>query len=181
MENRGGVRLLDYALGILMVARLPARKVFAASLRGLAVPYPLWYDLCTKMDNQPAKLEILTFIRGQEVVWIETLCAQFGYTYWGAVSRLRRLCKEGLVETLHARGLNKGRYLLTTRGAERIVYLIENEKNKKQAEQINQLRDEEQENKVKRLSQRVMELERENEVLGKQNQQLIWDALHERR
>ena len=86
------------------------------------------------MDNQPTKLEILTFIRDQEVVWIETLRAKFGYAYWGAVSRLRRLCKEGLVESLYARGLNKGRYLLTTKGAERLVYLIEYERSKQQAE-----------------------------------------------
>lgn len=133
------------------------------------------------MHNQPTKLEILTFIRRQEVVWIKTLCAQFGYTYWGAVSRLRRLCKEGLVESLYARGLNQGRYLLTTKGAERLVYLIENEKSEQQAEQINQLREAEQENKTKRLSQRVMELERENEALRKQNQQLIWGALQKQR
>ncbi len=125
------------------------------------------------MDNQPTKLEILTFIRDQEVVWIKTLCAQFGYTYWGAVSRLKRLCKEGLVEPLYVKGLNQGRYLLTTRGSDRLDYLIENEKNKQQAKQVNQLREDEQENKIKRLSQRVKELERENEALRKQNQQLI--------
>jgi len=125
------------------------------------------------MNNQPTKLEILTFIRRQEVVWIKTLCAQFGYTYWGAVSRLRRLCKEGLVESLYARGLNQGRYLLATKGAERLVYLIENERSKQEAEQENQLREAEQENKTRRLSQRVIELERENEELRKQNQQLI--------
>ena len=125
------------------------------------------------MHNQPTKLEILTFIRDQEVVWIETLCAQFDYTYWGAVSRLKRLCKEGLVEPLYAKGLNQGRYLLTTRGSERLDYLIGNEKSKQQAKQVNQLREDEQENKIKRLSQRVKELERENEALRKQNQQLI--------
>lgn len=125
------------------------------------------------MHNQPTKLEILTFIRDQEVVWIKTLCARFGYTYWGAVSRLKRLCKEGLVESLYAKGLNQGRYLLTTRGSERLDYLIGNEKSKQQAKQVNQLREDEQENKIKRLSQRVKELERENEALRKQNQQLI--------
>ena len=125
------------------------------------------------MHKTPTKLEILQFIRGQKVVWIETLSAHFGYTYWGAVSRLKRLCKEGLVEALYTRGLNQGRYVLTTRGFERLDYLIKNEKSKQEAKQVNQLREDEQENKVKRLSQRVRELERENEALRKQNQQLI--------
>ena len=147
-------------------------------LRLFAPVSPLWYDLCIKMHNPPTKLELLTFIRGQEVVWIKTLCAQFGYTYWGAVSRLKRLCKEGLVESLYTRGLNQGRYVLTTRGSERLDYLIEYEKSKQEAEQENQLREAEQENKTRRLSQRVVELERENEVLRKQNQRLIWGALH---
>ena len=51
--------------------------------------------------------------------------------------------------------------------------MIKNEKSKQQAKQVNQLREDEQENKVKRLSQRVRELETENEALRKQNQQLI--------
>ena len=63
--------------------------------------------------------------------------------------------------------------MLTTRGSERLDYLIEYEKSKQEAEQENQLREAEQENKTRRLSQRVGELERENEVLRKQNQQLI--------
>jgi len=125
------------------------------------------------MDKRPTKFEILRFIRDQEVVWIHTLIEYFGYTYWGAVSRLKRLYKEGLVESLYTRGLNQGRYVLTTRGYERLDYLIENEKSKQQAKQVNQLREDEQENKVKRLSERVRELERENEALRKQNQQLI--------
>ena len=125
------------------------------------------------MDKTPTKLEVLTFIRDREVVWIKTLCAQFGYTYWGAVSRLKRLRKEGLVESLYAKGLNQGRYLLTTRGSERLDYFIENEKSKQQAKQVNHLREDEQESRIKRLSQRVKELERENEALREQNQQLI--------
>ena len=130
---------------------------------------PLWYYLCDKMHKTPTKLELLQYIRGQEVVWIKTLSAHFGYTYWGAVSRLKRLCKEGLVVALYVRGLNQGRYVLTNRGFERLAYLIENEKSK----QANQLREDEQETKVKHLSQRVRELERENEVLGKRNQGLL--------
>ena len=55
--------------------------------------------------------------------------------------------------------------------------MTENEKSKQQAKQVNQLREDEQENKIKRLSQRVKELERENEALRKQNQQLIWKPL----
>lgn len=125
------------------------------------------------MDKTPTKLEILKFIKAQEVVWIETLSAHFGYTYWGAVSRLKRLSKEGLVEALYTRGLNQGRYVLTIKGYERLDYLIKNEKSKQQAKQVNQLREDEQENKVKRLLQRVRELETENETLRKQNQQLI--------
>ena len=129
----------------------------------------LWYYLCDKMHKTPTKLKLLQYFRGQRVVWIETLSVDFGYTYWGAVSRLKRLCKEGLVETLYARGLNQGRYILTNRGLERLSYLIENEKRK----QVNQLREDEQETKVKRLSQRVRELEGENEALEKWNQQLL--------
>ncbi len=129
----------------------------------------LWYNLCDKMHKTPTKLQLLQFIRGQEVVWIKTLSAHFGYTYWGAVSRLKRLCKEKLVETLYTRGLNQGRYILTNRGLERLAYLIENEKSK----QGSQLREDEQETKVNRLSQRVRELERENEALGKRYQQLL--------
>ena len=59
--------------------------------------------------------------------------------------------------------------------------MIEYERSKQQAEQENQLRKAEQENKTRRLSQRVVELEIENEALRKQNQQLILNALHERR
>ncbi len=128
----------------------------------------LWYNLCDEMHKTPTKLELLQYVRGQEVVWIKTLSAHFGYTYWGAVSRLKRLCKESLVEPLYVRGLNQGRYILTNRGFERLAYLIKNEKSK----QANQLREDEQEIKVNRLSQRVRELERENEALGKRNQQL---------
>ncbi len=130
---------------------------------------PICYYLCDKMHKTPTKLELLQYIRGQEVVWIKTLSAHFGYTYWGAVSRLQRLCKERLVETLYVRGLNQGRYVLTNRGLERLAYLIENEKSK----QVNQLREDEQETKVNRLSQKVRELERENEALGKLNTQLL--------
>ena len=129
----------------------------------------LWYYLCDKMHKTPTKLELLQYVRGQKVVWIKTLSAHFGYTYWGAVSRLKRLCKESLVEPLYVRGLNQGRYILTNRGFERLFYLIENEKSK----QVNQLREDEQETKVKHLSQRVRELEGENEALGEQNQQLL--------
>ena len=129
----------------------------------------LWYYLCTKMHKTPTKLEVLQYIRRQEVVWIKTLTADFGYTYWGAVSRLKRLCKEGLVSALYVRGLNRGRYILTNRGLERLAYLIENEESK----QVKQLREDEQETKVKRLSQRVRALERENEALGKRNQGLL--------
>jgi len=125
------------------------------------------------MDNQPTKLEILTFIRDQEVVWIKTLCAQFGYTYWGAVSKLKRLYKEGLVESLYTRGLNQGRYVLSVRGHERLDYLVEAEERKQQAEKLFQLRENELGNETERLAQRVRELEKENETLRKQNQQLI--------
>jgi predicted transcriptional regulator len=119
------------------------------------------------MDNPPTKLQILTFIRDQEVVWIETLNAQFGYTYWGAVSRLKRLCKQGLIEPLYARGLNQGRYMLTNKGFERIKYLTEMEKSKGLVEQTSQSREDELKNEVSRLSKRVRELETENEHLRK--------------
>ncbi len=116
------------------------------------------------MDKAVTKLEILAFVGKQEVVWIEALCSQFGYTYWGAVSRLKRLCKEGLVEPLYIRGLNQGRYVLTVRGHERLNYLVENKKGKQE---------DEREDEVNRLSQRVRELEIENEALREQNQQLL--------
>jgi len=119
------------------------------------------------MDNPPTKLEILTFIRDQEVIWIETLSAYYGYTYWGAVSRLKRLCKQGLIEPLYARGLNQGRYVLTTKGFERIEYLTEMEKSKGLVEQAGQSREDELKNEVNRLSKRVRELETENEHLRK--------------
>lgn len=125
------------------------------------------------MDKTPTKLEILSFISDQDVVWIETLSAYYGYTYWGAASRLKRLCKAGLVEPLYRRGLNQGRYLLTNKGIERIKYLTENDKSKQQAEQVSQLQENELENQVRCLSQRVRELERDNEILRKQNEQLI--------
>ena len=125
------------------------------------------------MDKIVTKQEILSFIREQEVVWIETLSKRFGYTYWGAVSRLKRLCKEGLIEPLYSRGLNQGRYMLTGGGDSRLDYLMKNKKSKKQAEQVNQLQEDEREDTVERLSQRVIELEIENEALRKQNQQLL--------
>lgn len=117
------------------------------------------------MDNLPTKLELLIFIRDREIIWISELISEFGYTYWGAVSRLKRLCKQGLVTGVYSRGLNQGRYVLTTKGFERIEYLTEIEKSKGRVEQASQLREDELKNEVGRLSKRVRELERENEHL----------------
>jgi len=113
------------------------------------------------MDYQPTRLEILKLIEDQGVVWIETLRAEVGYTYWGAVSKLKRLYKAGLIEPLYTRGLNQGRYVLSVRGHERLDYLMEAEESKQQAEKLFQLRENELRNKIERLEQRVRELEKE--------------------
>jgi len=113
------------------------------------------------MDNPPTKFEILKFIRDREIIWIRDLVSEFGYRYWGAISRLKRLSKEGLVSAIYERGLNQGRYVLTEKGDERIEYLTK-------VEQANQLREDELKNEVSRLLKRVKELEKENEQLRKQ-------------
>jgi hypothetical protein len=110
------------------------------------------------MDNQPTKLEILKFIQRREIVWIRDFTSEYGYKYWGAVSRLRRLCKEGLVSAIYVRGLNQGRYALTEKGAARIDYLTK-------VGQASRLRDESIENEVNLLLKRVSELEKENKQL----------------
>lgn len=110
------------------------------------------------MDNPPTKLEVLEFIRRREIVWIRDLASEYGYKYWGAVSRLKRLCRDGLVEAIYARGLNQGRYALTEKGLARIDYLTE-------VEQASRLREDELKNEVSRLSKRVRDLEKENERL----------------
>lgn len=117
------------------------------------------------MDNIPKKLKILTFIRDQEVIWVSELVSEFGYAYWGAVSRLKRLRKQGLIEPLYTRGLNQGRYVLTNKGLERIKYLTEMGKSKELVEQASQLQEDELKNEVSRLIKRVRELEKENEQL----------------
>jgi len=110
------------------------------------------------MDNLPTKLEILIFIKDREIIWIRDLVSEFGYRYWGAVSRLKRLCKEGLVTAFYMRGLNQGRYVLTEKGYKRIDYLTE-------VKQGSQLREDELKNEVSRFLKRVRELESENEQL----------------
>ena len=110
------------------------------------------------MHNPPTKLEILTFIRDRKIIWIRDLVSEFGYEYWGAVSRLKRLCREGLVTAIYVRGLNQGRYVLTERGYARIDYLTE-------VKQASQLQEDELKSEIDRLSERVRELEKENEKL----------------
>jgi hypothetical protein len=110
------------------------------------------------MDNPPTKLEVLEFIRDREIVWIRDLVAEYGYKYWGAVSRLKRLCRDGLVEAIKVRGLNQGRYALTEKGLARIDYLIG-------VEQTSRLREDELMNEVNRLLNKVRDLEKENEQL----------------
>lgn len=119
------------------------------------------------MDNPPTKLEILAFIRDRGVIWIRELISEYGYTYWGAASRLKRLCKQELITGVYKRGLNQGRYTLTNKGYERIEYLAEMEKSKGSIEHASQLRENELKNEVGRLSKRVRELESENEQLRK--------------
>jgi hypothetical protein len=110
------------------------------------------------MDNQPTKLEILEFIQRREIVWIHDLVSEYGYKYWGAVSRMKRLCRDGLVSAIYVRGLNQGRYALTEKGAARIDYLTK-------IGQASRLREDELMNELNRLLNRVIELERENKQL----------------
>ena len=110
------------------------------------------------MDNQPTKLEVLEFIRSREIIWIRDLVSAYGYKYWGAVSRIKRLCRDGLVTAIYVRGLNQGRYALTEKGDARIRYLTK-------VGQASRLRDESIENEVNRLLKRVNELEKENKQL----------------
>jgi hypothetical protein len=105
------------------------------------------------MDNQPTKLEILEFIQRREIVWIRDLVSAYGYKYWGAVSRMKRLCRDGLVSAIYVRGLNQGRYALTERGAARIDYLSK-------IRQASRLREDALMNELNRLLNRVIELER---------------------
>jgi hypothetical protein len=110
------------------------------------------------MDNQPTKLEILKFIQRREIVWIHDLVSEYGYKYWGAVSRMKRLCRDGLVSAIYVRGLNQGRYALTEKGAARIDYLTK-------IGQASRLREDELTKELNRLLNRVIELEKENKQL----------------
>lgn len=68
------------------------------------------------------------------------------------------MCREGLVTAIYVRGLNQGRYVLTERGYARIDYLTE-------VKQASQLQEDELKSEIDRLSERVRELEKENEKL----------------
>jgi len=63
--------------------------------------------------------DVLSFIKIKEVVEPMELLSEFGYTYWGARTRLKRLEKATLVEKL---GIRAGAYYLTNERFRRLEY-----------------------------------------------------------
>jgi hypothetical protein len=63
------------------------------------------------------KLEVLDFIRNQEVVSIHSLMDWFGYSYSGANRRLWLLKREKLVVNI-----GRGEWVLTDAGARKLDY-----------------------------------------------------------
>lgn len=63
------------------------------------------------------KISVLQFILLREVVTWFDLTEEFGYSYWGAIDRLRTLCKQELIKRI-----GRGEYCLTEDGANRLDY-----------------------------------------------------------
>ena len=61
------------------------------------------------------KLEVLDFIRNQEVVSIQSLMDWFGYSYKGAAERLRLLKRDKLVVNI-----DRGEWVLSEAGARKL-------------------------------------------------------------
>jgi len=66
------------------------------------------------------KLEVLKLFQQEEIVTPMTLVDRFDLTYSGAVSRIHRLRKAGLVEPL---GIERGRWVLTSKGYDHLDFL----------------------------------------------------------
>jgi len=64
-----------------------------------------------------SKLQVLEFMSERRIVWIYEIEQKFGYTYYSAKNRLRRLKKEGLVINM-----TRGSWELTEEGYRRLRY-----------------------------------------------------------
>ena len=74
--------------------------------------------MCPRWLERATKLEVLAFIREQEVVGPMHLVNQFSYRYAGAKYRLYTLAKQGLVVNIGV-----GEWTLTEAGYDRLFYL----------------------------------------------------------
>ena len=70
------------------------------------------------MDNRiiALKWEVFRFIQPKEVIEVMYLINTFGYSYWGAMNRIKRLEKQKLIEKLSIR---VGAYCLTNEACKR--------------------------------------------------------------
>ena len=65
-------------------------------------------------------IEVLIFIKLKEVIHTMNLINEFGYSYWGAMNRIKRFEKQKLVEKLGS--IRTGAYCLTNEGTRRLNY-----------------------------------------------------------
>jgi len=64
-----------------------------------------------------SKISVLSFIHHRKAVTWSDLVAEFGYTYWGAIGRLRTLHDQNLIQRL-----GQGEYCLAENGYKKLSY-----------------------------------------------------------
>jgi len=69
------------------------------------------------VERKANKISVLAFIHRREVVTWFDLTEEFGYTYWGAIKRLKTLLKQGLIKRI-----GRGEYCLSEDGYDRLDY-----------------------------------------------------------
>ena len=68
-------------------------------------------------EIKASKVEVLDFIRRRQAVVTADLVNGFGYSYWGAYNKLRRLHRDHLIKRLA-----RGEYCLADDGYLKLVY-----------------------------------------------------------
>jgi len=68
-------------------------------------------------ERKATKISVLVFIHHRGVVTWFDLVEEFGYTYWGAIQRLRTLLSRRLIKRI-----GKGEYCLAEDGYDKLDY-----------------------------------------------------------